>query len=45
MWACFKGYRYISGSRKTYLSDAVKDYLKLDAITKQTVAIKKKFIG
>ena len=28
------------GSQKTYLSDAVKDYLKLDAITKQNVAIK-----
>ena len=28
------------GSQKTYLSDAVKDYLKLDAITKQKVAIK-----
>ena len=28
------------GSQKTYLSDAVKDYLKLDAITKQHVAIK-----
>ena len=27
------------GSQKTYLSDAVKDYLKLDAITKQHVAI------
>ena len=28
------------GSQKTYLSDAVKDYLKLDAITKQNIAIK-----
>ena len=28
------------GSQKTYLSGAVKDYLKLDAITKQSVAIK-----
>ena len=28
------------GSQKTYLSDAAKDYLKLDAITKQNVAIK-----
>ena len=28
------------GSQKTYLSDAVMDYLKLDAITKQNVAIK-----
>ena len=27
-------------SQNTYLSDAVKDYLKLDAITKQNVAIK-----
>ena len=28
------------GSQKTYLSDAVKDYLKLDAIAKQNVVIK-----
>ena len=28
------------GSQKTFISDAVKDYLKLDAITKQNVAIK-----
>ena len=28
------------GSQKTYLSHAVKDYLKLDVITKQNVAIK-----
>ena len=28
------------GSQKMYLSDAVKDYLKLDVITKQNVAIK-----
>ena len=28
------------GSQKTYLSDTVKNYLKLDVITKQNVAIK-----
>ena len=28
------------GSQKAYISDAVNDYLKLDAITKQNVAIK-----
>ena len=27
-------------SQKTYLSDAAKDYLQLDAITKQNVAVK-----